>query len=204
MFLNSSFYCSYGDYQDIPDETTLELAFIGRSNSGKSSLINAICLKKKIAKISKTPGKTQLINFFNLGSNCFLVDLPGYGFAKVSKSKTKSFSSLISSYLIERKQLRLVFLILDSRLGITNLDELMIKMLVKIGLRFVIILNKIDKLNQMEFQKCKKKIRDDLSNICNFDVYYFYFSAKTGKGSAEIKNYLVEIENLPLEIFSKD
>ena len=204
MFLNSSFYCSYGDYQDIPDETTLELAFIGRSNSGKSSLINAICLKKKIAKISKTPGKTQLINFFNLGSNCFLVDLPGYGFAKVSKSKTKSFSSLISSYLIERKQLRLVFLILDSRLGITNLDELMIKMLVRIGLRFVIILNKIDKLNQMEFQKCKKKIRDDLSNICNFDVYYFYFSAKTGKGSAEIKNYLVETENLPLEIFSKD
>ena len=204
MFLNSSFYCSYGDYQDIPDETTLELAFIGRSNSGKSSLINSICLKKKIAKISKTPGKTQLINFFNLGSNCFLVDLPGYGFAKVSKSKTKSFSSLISSYLIERKQLRLVFLILDSRLGITKLDELMIKMLVRIGLRFVIILNKIDKLNQMEFQKCKKKIRDDLSNICNFDVYYFYFSAKTGKGSAEIKNYLVETENLPLEIFSKD
>ena len=204
MFLNSSFYCSYGDYQDIPDETTLELAFIGRSNSGKSSLINAICLKKKIAKISKTPGKTQLINFFNLGSNCFLVDLPGYGFAKVSKSKTKSFSSLISSYLIERKQLRLVFLILDSRLGITKLDELMIKMLVRIGLRFVIILNKIDKLNQMEFQKCKKKIRDDQSNICNFDVYYFYFSAKTGKGSAEIKNYLVETENLPLEIFSKD
>lgn len=204
MFLNSSFYCSYGDYQDIPDETTLELAFIGRSNSGKSSLINAICLKKKIAKISKTPGKTQLINFFNLGSNCFLVDLPGYGFAKVSKSKTKSFSSLISSYLIERKQLRLVFLILDSRLGITKLDELMIKMLVKIGLRFVIILNKIDKLNQMEFQKCKKKIRDDLIKICNFDVYYFYFSAKTGKGSTEIKNYLVETENLPLEIFSKD
>ena len=80
MFLNSSFYCSYGDYKDIPDETTLELAFIGRSNSGKSSLINAICLKKKIAKISKTPGKTQLINFFNLGSNCFLVDLPGLWF----------------------------------------------------------------------------------------------------------------------------
>ena len=122
---------------------------------------------------------------------------------KFQKAKTKSFSSLISSYLIERKQLRLVFLILDSRLGITNLDELMIKMLVKIGLRFVIILNKIDKLNQMEFQNVKK-IRDDLSNICNFDVYYFYFSAKTGKGSAEIKNYLLEIENLPLEIFLKD
>ena len=96
----------------------------------------------------------------------------------------------------------MVFLILDSQLGITYLDELMIKMLVRIGLRFVIILNKIDKLNQLEFQKCKK-IRDDLSNICNFDVYYFYFSAKTGRGSAEIKNYLVEIENLPLEIFRK-
>ena len=136
-----------------------------------------------------------------MGSNCFLVDLPGYGFAKVSKNKTKSFSSLISSYLIERKQLRLVFLILDSRLGITNLDELMIKMLVKIRLRFVIILNKIDKLNQMEFQKCKKKIREDLSNICNFNVDYFYFSAKTGKGSFEIKNYLINEENLPLEIF---
>lgn len=157
MFLNSNFYCSYGEYKEIPDETTLELAFIGRSNSGKSSLINSVCLKKKIAKTSKTPGKTQLINFFNLGSNCFLVDLPGYGFAKVSKNKTKSFSSLISSYLIKRKQLKLVFLILDSRLGITNLDELMIKMLVKIRLKFVIILNKIDKLNQMEFQKCKKK-----------------------------------------------
>lgn len=204
MFLNSNFYCSYGEYKEIPDETTLELAFIGRSNSGKSSLINSVCLKKKIAKTSKTPGKTQLINFFNLGSNCFLVDLPGYGFAKVSKNKTKSFSSLISSYLIKRKQLKLVFLILDSRLGITNLDELMIKMLVKIRLRFVIILNKIDKLNQMEFQKCKKKIREDLSNICNFNVDYFYFSAKTGKGSVEIKNYLIKEENLPLEIFLKD
>ena len=204
MFLNSNFYCSYGAFKDLPNDKTLELAFIGRSNSGKSSLINSICLKKKIAKISKTPGKTQLINFFNLGSNCFLVDLPGYGFAKVSKKKTKSFSSLISSYLIERKQLRLVFLILDSRLGVTNLDELMIKMLVKIRLRFVIILNKIDKLNQTEFQKCKKKIRGDLKNICNFNVDYFYFSAKTGKGSAEIKNYLIEDENLPLEIFLKD
>tara|TARA_B100001939_G_C16900229_1_gene599584 strand:+ start:484 stop:1098 length:615 start_codon:yes stop_codon:yes gene_type:complete len=204
MFLNSNFYCSYGEYKEIPDETTLELAFIGRSNSGKSSLINSVCLKKKIAKTSKTPGKTQLINFFNLGSNCFLVDLPGYGFAKVSKNKTKSFSSLISSYLIKRKQLKLVFLILDSRLGITNLDELMIKMLVKIRLKFVIILNKIDKLNQMEFQKSKKKIREDLSNICNFNVDYFYFSSKTGKGSVEIKNYLIKEENLPLEIFLKD
>jgi len=204
MFLNSNFYCSYGEYKEIPDDTTLELAFIGRSNSGKSSLINSVCLKKKIAKTSKTPGKTQLINFFNLGSNCFLVDLPGYGFAKVSKNKTKSFSSLISSYLIKRKQLKLVFLILDSRLGITNLDELMIKMLVKIRLRFVIILNKIDKLNQMEFQKCKRKIREDLSNICKFNVDYFYFSAKTGKGSLEIKNYLIKEENLPKEIFLKD
>ena len=88
MFLNSNFYCSYGEYKEIPDEKTLELAFIGRSNSGKSSLINSdMFKKKKIAKISKTPGKTQLINFFNLGSNCFLVDLPGYGFAKVSKKK---------------------------------------------------------------------------------------------------------------------
>ena len=204
MFLNSNFYCSYGEYKEIPDDTTLELAFIGRSNSGKSSLINSVCLKKKIAKTSKIPGKTQLINFFNLGSNCFLVDLPGYGFAKVSKNKTKSFSSLISSYLIKRKQLKLVFLILDSRLGITNLDELMIKMLVKIRLRFVIILNKIDKLNQMEFQKCKRKIREDLSNICKFNVDYFYFSAKTGKGSLEIKNYLIKEENLPKEIFLKD
>ena len=204
MFLNSNFYCSYGDYKEIPDQTTLELAFIGRSNSGKSSLINSVCLKKKIAKTSKTPGKTQLINFFNLGSNCFLVDLPGYGFAKVSKNKTKSFTSLISSYLIKRKQLKLVFLILDSRLGITNLDELMIKMLIKIRLRFVIILNKIDKLNQIELQKCKKKIREDLSNICKFHVDYFYFSAKTGKGSVEIKNYLIKEENLPLEIFLKD
>ena len=79
----------------------------------------------------------------------------------------------------------------------------MIKMLVKIRLRFVIILNKIDKLNQTEFQNVKK-IRDDLRNICNFNVDYFYFSAKTGKGSAEIKNYLIEDENLPLEIFLKD
>ena len=87
MFLNSNFYCSYGAFKDLPDEKTLELAFIGRSNSGKSSLNKLDLLKKKIAKISKTPGKTQLINFFNLGSNCFLVDLPGYGFAKVSKKK---------------------------------------------------------------------------------------------------------------------
>lgn len=204
MFLKSNFFCSYGDFKDIPTEKTLELAFIGRSNSGKSSLINSICLKKKIAKISKTPGKTQLINFFNLGSNCFLVDLPGYGFAKVSKNKTKLFSSLISTYLIEREQLKLVFLILDSRLGITKLDESMIQMLVKIRLRFVIILNKIDKLNQMELQKCKKKIKDDLNSICNFNVDYFYFSAKTGRGSLAIKKYLIEDENLPLEIFLKD
>ena len=97
----------------------------------------------------------------------------------------------------------MVFLILDSRLGITNLDQLMIRMLIKIRLRFVIILNKIDKLNQMEFQKCKKKIRDDLGVICNFNIDYFYFSAKTSKGITEIKNYLIEDEKLPLEIFLK-
>ena len=156
FFSSHKFLGSFNSYQDIPySEIKKECCFIGRSNVGKSSLLNAITKTKKLAKTSKTPGRTQSINVFEVNKKINIIDLPGYGFAKVSKVMRENLIVLIENYIEHRKELDHVFLLIDSKVGIKNSDIDMLDFLNNCSRNFSVILTKIDKIsfNQADFQK---------------------------------------------------
>jgi len=156
FFSSNKFLGSFKSYQDIPySEIKKECCFIGRSNVGKSSLLNAITKNKKLAKTSKTPGRTQSINVFEVNKKINIIDLPGYGFAKVSKIMREKLIVLIENYIEHRKELDHVFLLIDSKVGIKNSDIDMLDFLNNCSRKFSVILTKIDKIsfNQADFQK---------------------------------------------------
>ena len=156
FFSSHKFLGSFNSYQDIPySEIKKECCFIGRSNVGKSSLLNAITKTKKLAKTSKTPGRTQSINVFEVNKKINIIDLPGYGFAKVSKIMREKLVVLIENYIEHRKELDHVFLLIDSKVGIKNSDIDMLDFLNNCSRNFSVILTKIDKIsfNQADFQK---------------------------------------------------
>ena len=132
-------------YKQYPDSACPELAFVGRSNVGKSSIINAITKSKKLAKTSKTPGRTQSINLFKINEKLNIVDLPGYGYAKVSKVKRDELANLIKSYIFNRKNLQQVFVLIDCKVGIKDIDIDILDMICGSNKQFSIILTKIDK-----------------------------------------------------------
>ena len=119
---SATFICSSADFKQCPNSTFFEFAFIGRSNVGKSTLINYLTNKKKLAKTSSTPGKTQLINHFSINDNWYLVDLPGYGYAKTSKKNREQLKHIVVDYLLNRKNLKLTFVLLDSRRELQKID----------------------------------------------------------------------------------
>lgn len=142
-----------------------EIAFFGRSNVGKSSLINAIT-KTKICKTSKTPGRTQLINFFGTKNGKIIVDLPGYGYAKISHEKKQKMLLMVQEYLEKRTNLKFIFLLIDSKIGPTKQDLEIINYLEKIAKKFYIVFTKIDKLNQSEKIKISRfAIRNRIENF---------------------------------------
>ena len=147
------FVLSVANLNQLPDGDRVEVAFAGRSNDGKSSLINALFGQKKLAKTSSTPGRTQQLNYFNLDDKLYLVDLPGYGFAKAPKDIVKNWQKLINSYLVGRATLRRVFLLIDSRHGIKKIDEEIMEMLDKAAVTYQIVLTKIDKISTKELEK---------------------------------------------------
>ena len=147
------FVLSVANLNQLPDGDRGEVAFAGRSNVGKSSLINALFGQKKLAKTSSTPGRTQQLNYFNLDDKLYLVDLPGYGFAKAPKDIVKNWQKLINSYLVGRATLRRVFLLIDSRHGIKKIDEEIMEMLDKAAVTYQIVLTKIDKISTKELEK---------------------------------------------------
>jgi len=134
----------------FPPPTLPEIAFVGRSNAGKSSLINALTSRSALARVSHTPGRTRQINFFNLGGRLMLVDLPGYGFAKASKTMLAEWQSLISTYLRGRQRLRRVALLIDSRRGIIDADAEVMIMLDQSAMSYVVTLTKTDELDKAE------------------------------------------------------
>lgn len=136
---------------DLPINNIDEIAFIGRSNVGKSSLINAIT-NSKIAIVSKTPGRTKQLNFFQVGDKLTIVDMPGYGYAKASKQEVENWNKLIFDYLLRRKNLQRVFLLIDSRHSIKENDEEMMNVLDKSGILYQIILTKIDEIKPLELK----------------------------------------------------
>lgn len=149
---SATFRCSSQKLSQCPADNRHEFAFIGRSNVGKSSLINMLTDSPSLAKVSSTPGKTKLINHFLINGNWYLVDLPGYGYARVSKSERREFSKLILDYVLEREQMHVLFVLVDSRLEPQKIDLDFINLLGEHGIPFGIVFTKCDKLssNQAE------------------------------------------------------
>ena len=149
---SATFRCSSQKLSQCPADNRHEFAFIGRSNVGKSSLINMLTDSPSLAKVSSTPGKTKLINPFLINGNWYLVDLPGYGYARVSKSERREFSKLILDYVLEREQMHFLFVLVDSRLEPQKIDLDFINLLGEHGIPFGIVFTKCDKLssNQAE------------------------------------------------------
>ncbi|MEZ7852757.1 MAG: ribosome biogenesis GTP-binding protein YihA/YsxC [SAR324 cluster bacterium] len=160
---SAEFILSASSPWQFPPPTLPEIAFAGRSNVGKSTLINSLLNRKKLVKTSSTPGKTQLINFFNINDKFHFVDLPGYGFAKVPENVRKQWQRLIESYLQERESLRNVVLIVDSRHGPTKQDRQLKEWLDYYERPVLIVASKVDKLKRGQIQKNLKIIRQDLA-----------------------------------------
>ena len=159
-----NFVLGVANLDQLPSSELNEVAFVGRSNVGKSSLINALFNKTNLAKTSSTPGRTQQLNFFNLDNAIHIVDLPGYGFAKAPPSDVKKWQSIMSMYLQGRPNLRRVFLMIDSRHGIKKIDEEMMKMLDKAAVTYQIIITKTDKISHKEMLKV---VHDTTTNLKN-------------------------------------
>jgi len=184
---NSDFVISAVKKDQYPVTGLPEIAFVGRSNVGKSSIINSLTNRKKLAKVSQTPGKTRLINFFIINNDKFyLVDLPGYGYAKVSKKEQASWGNTIETYLSGRKQLKRVILLVDSRHKPTGDDLTMHEWIKHYGYDEIVIATKSDKLSNNELRKSEKIIKETLK-LGKDDKFYF-FSSLNKKGKDELVN----------------
>lgn len=177
----------------LPDNQFPEIAFAGKSNVGKSSLINALMNRKSYARISATPGKTQTINFYNINEEMYLVDLPGYGYAKVSQQEKIKWGQLIERYLHGSKQLKAVFLLIDIRHDPSSNDRMMYQWIVEMGFNPIIIATKLDKIKRSQVQKQIKAVKQGLDLVPGTIV--IPFSAETKQGRDEIWE-LVETEFL--------
>lgn len=164
-----------------PTKKKFEISLIGRSNVGKSSIINKITSNRKIAKVSKSPGCTRLINFFLVNDSFYIVDLPGYGFAKVNKSLTKDWEKMIEEYLLSNRD-KIVFLLVDSRKNISDKEEVMVKWLEHYKIKYVVIYTKIDKLKRNYLRDMKRKYPG------------IYVSSLSGEGIDEIQEILKSYE----------
>lgn len=177
----SEFITSAVKRNQYPIDVRPEVAFVGRSNVGKSSIINSLTNRRKLAKVSQTPGKTRLINFFLINNDMYLVDLPGYGYAKVSKSEKESWGKTIETYLVEREQLKKVVLLVDSRHKPTADDILMHEWIKHFGYKVIVIATKSDKLSNNEIGKSKKLIKETLKLGPEDEFYLFSSVKKNGK-----------------------
>lgn len=172
----------------IPETTLPEVAFAGKSNVGKSSLINALMRRKSYARTSSQPGKTQTINFYNINELMYLVDLPGYGYAKVSESVKAKWGKMIEKYLRTSKQLKQVFLLIDIRHDPSANDKMMYDWIVENGFRPIIVATKLDKIKRSQVQKQVKAVRNGLG-LRKEDVL-IPFSSETKQGLEELWKYV--------------
>jgi len=182
-FLKVTFVKSITQLDQAPKNNLPEIAFAGRSNVGKSSLLNSIFQRKSLVKISSTPGKTQLINYFNVADIFYCVDLPGYGFAKISKSEKVKWKKMIETYISENKNLQKVYLLIDSRHKLMQSDSDMVEWLDFINIDCNIILSKIDKLSK----------KDQSSSIKDFKS--IFEDKKVDPFSIKNKQYIKSLRN---------
>ncbi len=187
---NATFIVSNSDYRKCPDDGRNEYAFIGRSNVGKSSLINMLTRNKSLAKTSVRPGKTQLINHFLINNEWYLVDLPGYGYARISKTSREAWKKMICDYLLQRETLVNTFVLIDSRIPPQRIDLEFLSFLGRNGVPLAIVFTKVDKQNQSEtarnvntFKKTLLEEWDELPPI-------FLTSSVSGTGRDKILGYI--------------
>lgn len=172
----------------LPENEHMEFAFAGKSNVGKSSLINGLMNRKALARTSAQPGKTQTINFYNVNDQMYLVDLPGYGYAKVSEQEKAKWGKMIENYLHKSKQLKAVFLLIDIRHEPSGNDRMMYEWILNQGFEPIIIATKLDKINRSQIQRHIKMIKDGLKVVKNTIV--IPYSAQTKQGREEIYELL--------------
>ena len=189
------FIGSFERESQCPQDMVPEYAFIGRSNVGKSSLINMLCNRKGLAKVSNTPGKTQTINFFRVDCSWHLVDLPGYGYAKISKKMRRKWEDMIERYLITRPQLQVIFVLLDSRHDLQSIDLEFINWLGDRRVPFVIVYTKIDKLKKSNVNQNVENIQQGLLKYWNTLPQQFITSSEKKEGGEEILGFIGELNN---------
>ncbi len=193
---SSRFELSAKSLDTCPAPNLPELAFIGRSNVGKSSLINLLAGSRgSLAKVSGSPGKTRLINFFVINETWRLVDLPGYGYAKVSKKDREVFRDFVSDYLTGRENLLGVFVLIDSRIPPQPIDLDYIHWLAETAVPFALIFTKTDKLSKSACDQARQRFFTDLGSRIEGEPDWFFTSAKSGTGRAELLRYIDD--NLP-------
>ena len=175
--------------ENCPKGNLFEIAFIGRSNVGKSSILNMLLNKKSIAKVSKTPGKTKLINYFLINDSIYFVDLPGYGYAKLSKQNKFEISKITKSYFTDREQLKQIFLLIDVRHEIQKSDYSFMVFLKSLNKDFIIIFTKTDKIKDSLIEDHCKNYLQSIKNLYSKNMY-FKSSSKSKKGKEEILNYI--------------
>jgi GTP-binding protein len=180
------FVGSYDTFAQFPNPRLPEIAFIGRSNVGKSSLINKLLGVKNLAKTSSTPGKTRRINLFRVSENINFVDLPGYGFAKVSKAERQTWQGMIEGYLSESEELRLLVLLIDARHGTQSNDQQMLDWLHHIRLPYHMVLTKADKLKRNQLALIKRQTKTSGSTVFGATVC----SAQTGEGMKDVWRFI--------------
>ena len=181
----------------LPETTLPEFAFAGKSNVGKSSLINALMNRKALARTSSQPGKTQTINFYNINGDLYYVDLPGYGYARVPQSEKVKWGKMIEDYLHQSQEIRCVFLLIDIRHEPSNNDKIMYQWILDHGYEPVIIATKLDKIKRSQIQKQLKLIRQGLQVVPGTQI--IPFSAQTKQGREEIWELIEQFISMPAE-----
>lgn len=193
--LSAEFVKSSAKVGQCPDGRLPEWAFIGRSNVGKSSLINMLVQRKNLAQTSQTPGKTQLINHFLINGSWYMVDLPGYGYARRSRQSRASYSQLIEEYLVEREQLVNLFILVDARLEPQAIDLSFISFVGEAGIPCSIVLTKCDKLSRNQLARSLAQYKKRLGELWDMLPPLFVTSSETGLGREEILSYIESIHD---------
>lgn len=202
-FPRTEFLTTVARLRDTPGDAVAEVAFVGRSNAGKSSAINTLAGKTRLAYVSKTPGRTQHLNYFSVAPDRYFVDLPGYGFAKVPEDVRKQWDTLLGPYLQTRDQLKGLVVIMDSRRPLTDMDWQMLEWFAPTGRPVHVLLSKADKLSRQEQTKTLRQVKADMADLgCPVSVQLFSSLKRTGVAEAAtvLKSWLGLCENASNEM----